>query len=174
VKVDLAIDDAITDIVAKGFDAGIRSGGIVDQDMIAVPLTPDLRMAVVAAPAFAADVPTPEQPTDLQRLPCITYRWLNSGVLHPWRFEGLDSPVEIVVDSVLTVNATDLLLSAALDGIGFAFLLESLATPFLADGRLVRVLEEWCRPFPGFHFYFPGRRHMPAALRAFVDFMKIP
>jgi len=174
VRVDLAIDDAITDIVAKGFDAGIRSGGIVDQDMVTVPLTSDLRMAVVAAPAFAADVPTPAQPTDLQGLPCITYRWLNSGVLHPWRFEGPDGPVEIVVDSVLTVNATDLLLSAALDGIGFAFLLESLATPFIAEGRLVRVLEEWCRPFPCFHLYFPGRRHMPAALRAFVDFMKIP
>jgi DNA-binding transcriptional LysR family regulator len=172
VQVDLAVDDTITDVIAKGFDAGIRSGGIVERDMISIPLTPDLRMAVVATPTFLTASPELNHPADLQGQPCLTYRWLESGALHPWRFDGTDGTLEIVVESVLTANATDLLLTAALQGTGLAYLVESLVAPYLADGRLVRVLDEWCQPFPGFHLYFPGRRHMPAALRAFVDFMK--
>lgn len=173
VRIDLAIDDAIVDVVAKGFDAGIRSGTIVERDMISVPLTPNLRMAVVGAPTLLSSLPEIGGLADLKGLPCVTYRWLQSGILHPWRFDGPGGPVEIVVDSVLTANATDILLRSAIDGVGLAYLVESLVAPHVGEGTLVRVLNDWCRPFPGFHLYFSGRRQMPAALRVFVDFMRM-
>ncbi|QPT11217.1 LysR family transcriptional regulator [Sphingomonas paucimobilis] len=173
VRVDLAIDDAITDVVARGFDAGIRSGGIVERDMISVPLTSDLRMAVVGSPALLGGLPKIGDPADLKGVPCVTYRWLQSDVLHPWRFDGPDGPIEIIVDSVLTTNATDMLLGSAIAGVGLAYLVESLVAPPVFAGSLVRVLEDWCRPFPGFYLYFSSRRQMPSALRVFVDFMKM-
>ncbi|NBD12356.1 LysR family transcriptional regulator [Corallococcus silvisoli] len=174
VRLDLAIDDAITDVIAKGFDAGIRSGAFVDRDMTAVPLTPPTRMAVVGTAACLAERPVPRRPADLTGFPCLTYRWLASGAAHPWRFEGSEGPIDVAVESVLTVNDTDMLLSAALQGIGLAYLAEPLVTPHLKSGALVRVLKNWCKPVAGFSLYFPGRRHMPAALRAFIDFMKVP
>lgn len=171
VHIDLAIDDAVTDIIKDGFDAGIRSGAIVAQDMIAVRLTPDLRMAVVASPALLAARPAPESPVELRRHPCLTYRWFGSGALQPWRFDGPDGAVEIDVDSILTVNDTNMLLFAALQGAGFAYLVEDVVSPYLINGALGRVLDDWCMPFAGFHLYFPSRKHMSAALRAFIDFM---
>lgn len=172
IQLDLVIDDAVIDVIAKGFDAGIRSGSMVQQDMISVPLTPDLRMAVVAAPAYLAERPKLRQPSDLHDHECLTYRWKESGLLHPWRFEGPDGPFDVGVRSVLTVNDTELLLSAALQGVGLAQIVESLVTPHIASGALIRVFDDWCEPSSGFHLYFSGRRHMPTALRAFIDFMK--
>ncbi|MBS0984457.1 DNA-binding transcriptional LysR family regulator [Gluconobacter cerinus] len=174
ISLDLAIDDALTDVIAKGYDAGVRSGAIVDQDMISVPLTPDLRMVVVATPDFLSAHTKLESPADLTGLPCLTYRWLETGVLQPWRFEGPDGAFEVNVKSALTVNDTDILLSAALQGVGLAYLTEGVALPHIEAGALIRVLDLWCKPFIGFHLYFSGRRHMPAAMRAFIDFMKLP
>lgn len=172
VRVDLVVDDSITDVVAGGFDAGIRSGELVQQDMVAIRLTPDLRMAVVGAPAYLARHPAPQAPPQLREHACLTYRWRESGTLQRWRFSGPAGASEVAVDSVFTANDTNLLLDAALRGAGLAYLLDGLVAPYLARGELVRVLEPWCQPFAGFYLYYPNRPHMPAALRAFVDVLK--
>lgn len=174
IQLELVIDDSITDVIAKGFDLGIRSGANVQQDMISVPLTPDLRMAVVASPAYFAGRRLPSTPAELKGHPCLTYRWYETGALHPWRFDGPTGPVDVIVDSVLTANDTDLLLDGALRGCGVALLVESLVEKHVTEGALQRVLEDWCKPFPGFHLYYPSRRHMPVVMRAFIDFMKWP
>lgn len=174
IRLDLVIDDSITDVIAKGFDFGIRSGAIVQQDMIAVPLTPDLRMAVVASPGYFAGRSMPRTPAELSGHACLTYRWYDSGALHPWRFDGPDGPLDVIVDSVMTANDTNLLLDGALQGCGVALLLESLVEKHIAAGALQRVLADWCKPFSGFHLYYPSRRHMPAAMRTFIDWMKYP
>ncbi|WP_296943165.1 LysR family transcriptional regulator [uncultured Massilia sp.] len=173
VRLDLVIDDSITDVVAGGFDAGIRSGELVHQDMVAVRLTPDLRMAVVGAPAYLAQRPPPREPRDLHGHACLGYRWRETGVLQRWRFDGPEGSIDVDVESVLTVNDTNVLLDGALRGAGLAYLVESLVAPHLQRGELVRVLEPWCRPFAGFYLYYPGSTRMPAALRAFVDFVKL-
>ncbi|MEN2977168.1 LysR family transcriptional regulator [Tistrella bauzanensis] len=172
VRLDLVIDDDITDIVAHGFDAGIRSGGLVQQDMIAVRLTPDLRMAVVGAPAYAVARPPIRTPHDLVHHACLTYRWSETGILQRWQFEGADGPVTIKVDTIVSANETDLLLAAAVQGAGIAYLEESLVAPHLRRGGLIRMLDDWCKPFPGLHLYYLNKPHMPAALRAFIDVMK--
>jgi len=172
VRVDLVVDDSITDVVAGGFDAGIRSGELVQQDMVAIRLTPDLRMAVVGAPAYLARHPAPQAPLQLREHACLTYRWRASGTLQRWRFSGPAGASEVAVDSVFTANDTNLLLDAALRGAGLAYLLDGVVAPYLARGELVRVLEPWCPPFAGFYLYYPNRTHMPAALRAFVDVLK--
>jgi DNA-binding transcriptional LysR family regulator len=172
VRLDLVIDDSMTDVVAKGFDAGIRSGTLVHQDMAAVRLTPDLRMAVVGSPAYFAGHALPKVPDDLHNHVCLTYRWQDTGVLYRWRFEGPGGAIEVNVENALTVNDTDLLSDAALRGLGLAFLPESFVEELIARGELVRVLDEWCKPFSGFHLYYPRKPHMPAALRAFIDFLK--
>jgi DNA-binding transcriptional LysR family regulator len=172
VRIDLVVDDSITDVVAAGFDAGIRSGELVQQDMVAIRLTPDLRMAVVGAPAYLARHPAPQTPAQLREHACLTYRWSGSGTLQRWRFSGPAGASEVAVDSVFTANDTNLLLDAALRGAGLAYLLDGLVAPYLQRGELVRVLEPWCQPFAGFYLYYPNRQHMPAALRAFVDVLK--
>ena len=172
VRLDLVIDDSITDVVAKGFDAGIRSGDLVQHDMVSVRLTPSLREVVVGSPRYFGQRPKPRAPQDLRDHLCLTYRWSETGKLYRWNFEGDDVAVDVDVDSLVTVNETDFLLSAALQGVGLAFLPESFVAPHVASGALVRVLEDWSKPFAGFHLYYPTRRQMPAALRAFIDFIK--
>ena len=174
VQLDLVLDDDITDVVAKGFDAGIRSGALVQLDMIAVQLTPDLRMAVVGSPTYFEGRSAPLVPDDLRHHACVTYRWEETGALFRWSFNGAEGRVEVAVNSVITANDTDLLLRAALDGVGLAFLPESLVVTHIGRGEFVRVLEDWCQPFSGFHLYYTNRPHMPAALRAFVNFVRVP
>jgi DNA-binding transcriptional LysR family regulator len=173
IRLELVIDDSITDVIAKGFDFGIRSGAIVQQDMISVPLTADLRMAVVASPSYFAQRSVPRSPAELAGHACLTYRWYETGALHAWRFDGPDGPFEVMVDSVMTANDTSLLLDAAVRGCGVALLVESLVETHIAQGSLQRVLDTWCKPFPGFHLYYPSRRHMPAAMRALIDSLKL-
>lgn len=173
IRLDVVIDDSLTDVIAKGFDFGIRSGAIVQQDMIAVPLTPDLRMAVVASPGYFAERGLPRNPADLGGHACLAYRWYETGALQPWRFDGPDGPLDVIVDSVMTVNDTNLLLDGALRGCGVALLVESLVVKHIAEGALERVLADWCKPFSGFQLYYPSRRHMPAAMRTFIDWMKL-
>jgi DNA-binding transcriptional LysR family regulator len=172
VRLDLVIDDNITDIIGAGFDAGIRSGALVQQDMIAVRLTSDLRMTVVGSPAYFADRPLPEHPQDLRDHLCLTYRWDSTGALQRWEFEGPDGVVVVNVENVITVNETDFLLDAALQGAGLAYIGETLAKSHIESGELVQVLPDWCKSIAGFHLYYINRPHMPVALRAFVDAMK--
>ncbi|WP_037461515.1 LysR family transcriptional regulator [Skermanella stibiiresistens] len=173
VRLDLVIDNDMTDVVAQGFDAGIRAGHRIGQDMVAIRLTPDFRMAVVGTPSYFNEHTPPASPHELAGHRTLTYKWEKSGTAFPWSFEGPQGRVSVAVEDVLTLNDTDLLLSAALRGIGIAFLAETVVRPYLAIGDLVRVLEEWCEPVPGFHLYYPNRANMPAALRAFVDYMKL-
>lgn len=173
VRLDLVIDDDLTDVVARGFDAGIRSGDLVHRDMVAIRLTPDLRMAVVGAPAYFARRSPPRVPADLSEHACLTYRWSGTSALQRWTFDGPGGAFDVAVASAVSVNDTDLILDAALRGAGLAFLPESLVAPQLGDGRLVRALEGWCKPFAGFHLYHPATVRMPAALRAFVDCVKL-
>jgi DNA-binding transcriptional LysR family regulator len=173
VRVDLIIDNDLNDVIAKGFDVGIRIGDRVDRDMVAVRLTPDFRMAVVGAPSYFAENPPPATPRDLAGHRALTYRWEATGALFPWTFHEPDGPFTVEVKDVLTVNDTDLLLSAALDGVGLALLSEAVVEPHLTAGTLVRALKEWCGPVSGFHLYYSSRTYMPLTLRSFVDFMKL-
>lgn len=174
IQLDLVIDDNLTEVVGKGFDAGIRSGALVQPDMIAVRLTDDLRMAVVASPAYFERHPIPRTPNDILDHSCITYRWNETGVLYRWHFDGPEGPVEVNARDCVTANDMDVLLAAALQGVGLAFLPESFVVDHIDNKDLVKVLDEWCKPFSGFHLYYPHKPHMPAALRAFVDFIKLP
>ncbi|XXF80167.1 LysR family transcriptional regulator [Myxococcaceae bacterium GXIMD 01537] len=171
VRVDLQVDDAMTDIVSEGFDAGVRFGERVAADMIAVPIGPRQRSAVVASPEYLSRHATPRTPHDLRELPCIRYRFLG-GALYRWEFERDGEEVEVEVNGPLTLGDQQLMIHAALDGVGLAYVFEALVQPQLTEGRLVRVLEDWCPSYPGFFLYYPSRRQLPAALRAFVDFAR--
>jgi DNA-binding transcriptional LysR family regulator len=174
VELDLVIDNEMTDIVAKGFDAGVRIGGQVNRDMIAVRLTPDLRNAVVGSPDYFAAYPMPATPHDLSGHRCLSYRWSGSGTLLPWRFRHAGKKAATIpTENVLTANDTDLLLAAALQGVGLAFLPADFVAPHLVSGELVQVLTDYDEPLPGFHLYYASRTQMPAALRAFIDFMRL-
>jgi len=173
VRLDLVIDNEITDVVAEGFDAGVRIGGQISRDMVTVRITRDLRMAVVGAPSYFANKPPLQTPADLKDHFCLTYKWKGTGSLYPWRFEGADGVIDVDVENVLTVNDTDLLLSAARQGLGLAYLIDDLVRPFLENKQLIRVLEPFCKVFPGFYLYYSERAHMPASVRAFVDFMNV-
>jgi DNA-binding transcriptional LysR family regulator len=172
IVLDLIIDDSMTDIVAEGSDAGIRSGAHVHGDMIAVRLTPDLRVAVVASPDYVAARGAPLTPHELRDHRCINYRWARDGAIYRWRFERASETLDVRVDATITVNDTNLIKKFALSGLGFAYILEDVVAKDVAAGRLVRVLEEWCQPSSGFHLYYSGRRHMSAPLRAMIEFLR--
>lgn len=172
VKLDLVIDDVLTDVVAKGFDAGIRMGDRLAQDMIAVRLSPPIRVAVVASPDYLRDHGAPETPGDLARHRCITYRWAETGQFARWLFAGPDGPVEVEVKGALVLNDTGLIRDAALSGLGLAYLPEGAFGGFLSEGRLVRVLAPFCKPGPSFHLYHPSRTQTPPALRALITFLR--
>lgn len=172
INLDLVIDDGMADIVAEGFDAGIRAGEHVHGDMIAVRLTPELRGAVVASPAYIAERGTPLTPHDLRHHCCINYRWSNDGAEYRWSFKRDSETLEVRVDGAITVNDTSLIIGSALRGLGFAYILEDVIADDLAAGNLVQVLDEWCQPSSGFHLYYSGRRHLSAPLRATIEFFR--
>ncbi|MDC0714874.1 LysR family transcriptional regulator [Stigmatella sp. ncwal1] len=173
VRVEVRVDDALSDIVSAGFDAGVRFGENIAADMVAVPIGPRQRSAIVASPEYIARHGTPRTPEALRGLPCIRYRFL-SGVLYRWEFERGGKEVEVEVDGPLTLSDQELMVEAALNGTGLAYVFEAQVSALLAEGRLIRVLEDWCPTYPGFFLYYPSRRQLPAALRAFVDFAKAP
>ena len=173
VRLEVTVDDGLTDIVAGGFDAGVRPGERLQRDMVAVRITPDLRTAVVGSPAYFAARPAPIRPEDLGDHACINYRWSGGGAFYRWPFEREGKAFDVQVEGPLTLNDTDLILAAALEGVGLACLLEDRVAPDLAAGRLVRVLEDCSPIFPGFFLYYAGRRQTPPALRALVDFLQI-
>jgi DNA-binding transcriptional LysR family regulator len=173
VKVEIVINDALVDMVSAGFDAGIRFGETIAADMIAVPIGPRHRFAVVGSPAYFKKYKPPATPRDLKGLPCIRYRFA-SGTLYRWEFERGGIEVDIDVEGPLTLSEQDLMVDAALDGVGLAFVFEAQVEELIARGRLLRVLADWCPAYPGFFLYYPSRRQLPAALRAFVDFVRTP
>ena len=172
IVLDLVIEDRLTDIVGDGFDVGIRSGAHVNGGMIAVRLTPYLRAAVVAAPSYLASRAPPLTPHDLREHRCIQYRWAHDGAVYRWDFERDGEALEARLEGTISVNDMSLITRLALGGLGFAYVLEDVVAEHVASGRLVRVLEDWCQPGPGFHLYYSGRRHMSAPLRAMIDFFR--
>src|SRR5262245_4347867 len=170
VRVNLVIDDGLVDIVSEGFDAGVRLGESLAADMIASPIGPRQRMAVVGSPAFFRRFEAPRTPQDLLGLPCIRYQF-RSGENYRWEFERAGQEVSIDVRGPLTLLDVDLMLDAALDGLGLAYVFESAAEGLVARRRLVRVLDDWCAPFSGYCLYYPNRRHHPAAFAAFLSFI---
>lgn len=172
IRLDLISDDNLTDIVAERFDAGIRFGDIVEKDMIAVRLGPDIQMAVVGAPSYFATRSAPQTPQDLAAHLCLNYRHIKSGGLYAWEFVMGQRPVKVRVEGGLVFNNTDLMYSAALAGLGLAFVYADMAAEDLARGRLVRVLQPFCPVFPGYHLYHPSRRQTPAALSALIGALR--
>ena len=172
IKVEIIIDYGLTDIVAQGYDAGVRSGEQVAKDMIAVRIGPDMRMAVVGTPSYFKNRPEPKAPQDLLGHNCITLRLPTRGGLYAWEFEKAGRELRVRVEGQLTYNTTAQMLSAALAGLGLAYVPEGLVQPHLAKGRLKRVLEDWCLPYSGYHLWYPSRRQPSAAFALLVDALR--
>lgn len=163
ITVEVSSDMGLRDIVADRFDAGIRLGEQIAKDMIAVQIGPDVRMAVVASPEYVERRGRPMKPQDLTAHDCINLRFPTLGGLYAWEFEKDGRELNVRVEGRLTFNGSQPILRAALAGFGLAFVLEDYVHDHLAQGRLVRVLDDWCPPFPGYHLYYPSRRqHSPA------------
>jgi DNA-binding transcriptional LysR family regulator len=172
IKVELAVDAAFTDIVSERFDAGVRLGESLEKDMIAVRISPDMRMVLLAAPSYLAKHPPPQAPRDVTAHNCINLRLPTYGGLYAWEFEKDGRELRVRVDGQLTFNTPSNVLKAAAAGMGLAFMLEDAARDYLADGRLVRLLEEWCPPFPGYHLYYPSRRQLSPAFTLLVEALR--
>ena len=163
IKVEIAIEYGLTDIVTERYDAGVRPGETVAKGMIAVRIAPDMRMAVVGAPAYFDREQRPRTPQDLTTHNCINLRLPTHGGLYAWEFEKAQRELKVRVEGQLVFGTTALIIDAALAGFGLAYLPEAQVRPYLDDGRLVRVLADWCPPFSGYHLYYPSRRqHTPA------------
>ena len=172
VVLDITTDDSHVDLVAAGYDAGIQFGEYIAQDMIAVRVSPDVRPAVVASPDYFRAHGKPAVPGDLLRHRCINFRHRGEGV-YRWELDRGDQSVAVAVNGSLILDDLDLVIHAAVDGAGVAFLSEDRAAPHLASGALERVLEDWSPPFPGFFLYYPSRRQQPAALTALIETLRI-
>ncbi|MET3578704.1 DNA-binding transcriptional LysR family regulator [Mesorhizobium robiniae] len=172
IVLEIVIEDRFTDVVEGGFDAGVRLGESLQRDMIAVRIGPNLRGAVVGAPSYFATMPRPRHPHDLAGHRCLRFRF-SSGILYRWEFEKDGEEIELAVQGPLILDEDHLIANAAVDGAGLAFVFEDYVRDAIAAGKLIRVLEDWCPPFDGFFVYYPSRRQMRPALRAFVDFFKI-
>ena len=172
IKVEVIVDYGLTDIVAERYDAGIRLGGQVAKDMIAVRVGPDFHMAVVGAPSYFARRPTPTRPQDLTEHDCINIRLPTYGGIYAWEFEKRGRELKVRVEGQLVFNNIALRLNAALAGLGLTYLPEDQVQTHLADGRLVQVLEDWCPPFSGYHLYYPSRRQGTPAFALLVDALR--
>lgn len=171
ISLEIVTDSALTDIVRDRFDAGIRPGHVLEQDMIAIRVGEDARPTVVGSPDYERRHGRPKAPVDLQTHNCIRQRFA-SGAIHQWAFEKRGKSVEVMVKGSLVVGDGDLALRAALDGVGLARLPVTLVDAHVAQGRLISLLEDWMPRSVGFFLYYPSRRQAPAALQAFVDFLK--
>jgi DNA-binding transcriptional LysR family regulator len=168
IKVELNIDYGLTDIVAERYDAGVRLGEQVAKDMIAVRIGPDFRMAVVGAPSYFARCPKPKHPKDLTAHDCINIRLPTYGSIYAWEFEKRGRALKVRVEGQLVFNNIALRVNAALAGLGLAYLSEDQVQEHVAEGRLVRVLGDWCPPFSGYHLYYPSRRQAAPAFALLV------
>ena len=172
VTVDIAVDDRLTDIVAGGFDAGIRFGTHLEGDMVAVPLSPDFRAVVVAAPGYLARRGRPERLEDLAAHDCIGFRMASHGDLYRWLFRQGDRNVEMAVHGTVTVNDAPVMIEAAVAGLGLAYALTPHVAGHLEAGRLVACLERFCPLWSGYHLYYPDRNRKSAPLAALVEHLK--
>jgi DNA-binding transcriptional LysR family regulator len=172
VVLDITADDSRMDIVAGGFDAGIHFGEYIQKDMIAVRVSKDHRAAIVGAPAYFKSHPKPKTPHDLLKHRCINFKHGSAG-LYRWEFDKGKKSLSVAVSGPLIVDDVETMIRAAIDGVGLAFASDERVAPELANGELIRVLEDWCQPFPGFFLYYPSRRQQPAALAALINTLRL-
>ena len=172
IKVEISTEHALIDIVAQRYDAGVRSGEQVAKDMIAVRIGPDMRMAVVGAPSYFAKRSPPKKPQDLTDHNCINLRLATHGGLYAWEFEKGNRELKVRVDGQLVFNGSTQMLDAALAGLGLAYVPQDLAQPHLDEGVLIRVLEDWCPPYSGYHLYYPSRRQSSPAFALLVEALR--
>lgn len=172
VNIEITVDQRLVDIVKDGYDAGVRLGEQIDQDMIAVRIGPDMPMVVAATPEYFESHPVPQTPHELTDHVCINLRLPTLGGLYAWEFEKDGRPLNVRVDGQFTCNEPDLLIEATLAGRGLACLPEDHLGPLVAQGRLVQVLHDWCPPFPGYHLYYPSRRQVSPAFRLMIDALR--
>jgi DNA-binding transcriptional LysR family regulator len=172
ITVEISVDAGLRDIVEERFDAGVRLGEQVARDMIAVRIGPDVRMAVVGAPSYFAKRRPPKTPHDLAQHECINLRFPTLGGLYAWEFEKRRRELRVRVEGPLIVNDIRLARQAALDGLGLTYLHEDYVQPLIQDGRLVRVLADWCPSFPGYHLYYPSRRQPTPAFKVLLEALR--
>jgi DNA-binding transcriptional LysR family regulator len=172
ITVEVMIDYGLTDIVAQRYDAGIRLGEQVAKDMIAVRIAPDMRMSVVGTPGYFAKRKKPKVPQDLTAHNCINLRLPTYGGLYAWEFEKDGRELKVRVEGQLVFNNAGLRLRAVLAGLGLAYMPENVTRPLVTEGRLVRVLADWCPPFPGYHLYYPSRRQASPAFALLVEALR--
>lgn len=172
IKMEMIVDYGLTDIVAQQYDAGVRSGEQVAKDMIAARIGPDMRMAVVGAPAYFRTHPEPKRPQDLLAHNCINLRLPTHGNTYAWEFEKGSRELRVRVEGQLTFNGSAQLLTAALAGCGLAYIPEGMVEDHIAKGRLKRVLADWCQPYSGYHLFYPSRRQSSAAFALVVDALR--
>lgn len=173
IKIEICIDQTLANIVGQGFDCGIRLGETLDPEMIAVRVSGDQRLVVVGSPKYFAAHGKPKHPRDLHRHACITYRRLTTGGIYRWEFTENGKDFEISVEGRIVVNDAEVMVDAAVQGLGLAHVFETTAYDSIAKKKLVRVLDAYCESFPGFFLYYPSRANIAPKLQAFVDFMKI-
>ncbi len=173
VILEVTADDSLVDIVAGGFDAGIHFGEYIQKDMIAVRVSEDHRAAIVGAPSYFRTHPRPKTPHDLLQHKCINFRHGSAGRVYRWEFDKGRKSLSVAVNGPLVVDDVETLVRAAMDGVGLAFVSDERVAPQLASGELIRVLEDWCQPFPGFFLYYPSRRQQPAALTALIRTLRL-
>jgi DNA-binding transcriptional LysR family regulator len=171
VEVDVVTDNALVDVIGKGFDAGVRLAEMIPSDMVAIPIVPTIRSLVVGSPAYFRDRPRPLVPGDLLQHRCIRAR-MGSGKVYRWEFERRGEALLIDAPGNLILDEGDLMLSAALDGAGLAYISQPSVADHIAKGNLIPVLEDWTPPYPGLNLYFAQRRQMPARLRALIDLIR--
>jgi DNA-binding transcriptional LysR family regulator len=174
ITLEIVAQEGFTNIVEQGFDAGIRLGKDLHNDMRAVRVTPDLRLAIVATPEYFQQFGKPNHPEDLLEHRCIGWRKIASGELYKWTFQKGTQALSVSVNSPLILDDARLMLQAALAHAGIAFAIEEEVNEYLATGRLERVLADWCAPFPGFYLYYPNRRNHPVALTTVINIMRYP
>lgn len=172
IKIELSVDNSQVDIVANRFDAGVHIGRNIERDMIAMRIGPDLRAAIVGSPSYFERYGTPHTPEDLVNHKCINIRLPTYGNLVPWRFEKSGREVTVRVEGQLTFNVWMMGLRAVLDGLGLACSHEDLVAPHIIEGRLVRVLHDWCPLYPGYHLYYPSRRQLSPAFSLFLKALR--
>ena len=173
INVELSIDSSLTDIVSGRFDAGVRLGEAIAKDMVAVRIGPDLRMAIIGSPDYFARHPAPRTPQDLAAHRCINLRLSTAGGFYAWELEKDGREVRVRVEGQLAFNNVAMIVRAAEDGLGLGFVMEDQVAGQLASRRLIRVLDDWCPAFVGYHLYYPSRRQPSAAFTVVVDALRV-
>jgi len=169
VVVDLTVDDTVTDLVVGGYDVALRVGEVIERNMIAVRIGPELRQVAVATPEYVETHGQPEHPRDLLQHRCIRWRWPGRSTPYAWEFFENGTWFDVIVDGPLIVDSREAALGAVLDSIGIGFVIEDTVTELFDQKQLVKLLDGWSAPFPGLYICYPDQRHMRAALRAFID-----